>query len=188
MNTYTPEQLKEILHLHGKWLRDEPAGKRANLYSANLYGADLTRANLTRANLCGANLTDANLSSANLAYANLSSANLYGADLCGANLSYANLSCADLRGANLTDIHSIWGTIGNMAEIKSIQVDTWPVTYTSTHMQIGCQLHKLSDWWAFDDEQIGCMDSKALAFWRTWKPMLQTIIAASPATPTERAE
>ena len=152
MPTYTPEQLKEILHLHGKWLRDEPAGKRANLADANL----------TYANLTDANLTDANLTRANLTYA---------------NLAYANLAYA-----NLTNVRSFWGTIGNMAEIKSIQVDTWPVTYTATHMQIGCQLHPLSDWWAFDDEQIGDMDRKALGWWAKAKPVLRAWIESYPAT------
>ena len=168
MNTYTPEQLREILDQHAKWLRNEPTGQCANLSYANL-----TDANLTDANLTDANLTDANLSYANLSYANL----------VHANLSYANLSYA-----NLTNIRALWGTVGNMAEIKSIQVDTWPVAYTATHMQIGCQLHKLSDWWVFDEEQIGSMDDEALRWWHTWKPILQTIIATSPATPTERAE
>ena len=83
--------------------------------------------------------------------------------------------------ANLTNIRSLWGTVGNMAEVKSMQVDTWPVTYTSTHMQIGCQLHPLSDWWAFDDEQIGGMDSKALRWWAKAKPMLRAWIEAYPA-------
>ena len=168
MSTYTPEQLREILNLHAKWLRNDPAGQRANLTDANLTRADLRGANLTDADLRGANLTDANLTDA---------------DLRGAILTCAILTCATLTG-----VRSLWGTVGNTAEVKSIQVDTWPVTYTATHMQIGCQLHKLSDWWAFDDEQIGCMDSKALNFWRTWKPILQTIIAASPATPTEHTE
>ena len=152
MSTYTPEQLREILNLHAKWLRNDPAGQRANLRGANLTGADLTRANLTRANLTRADLADANLADANL------------------------------TDANLTNVRSFWGTIGNMAEIKSIQVDTWPVTYTATHMQIGCQLHPLSDWWAFDDEQIGDMDHKALDWWTKAKPMLRAWIESYPAT------
>lgn len=153
MTTHTPEQLKEILHLHGKWLRNEPNGQRADLSYANLTDAILTDVNLTRADLRGAILRG-----------------------------------AILTDASLTDVRSLWGTVGNMAEIKSIQVGTWPVTYTATHMQIGCQLHPLSDWWAFDDEQIGRMDPRALKWWAVWKPILQTIIATSPAVPTERAE
>ena len=158
MTTYTPEQLKEIIDLHGKWLRDEEGGKRADLRYAILTDAILTDANLRGADLRYAILTDA--------------------DLRGANL----------RGAILIDIRSLWGTIGNMAEIKSIQADTWPVTYTATHMQIGCQLHPLGDWWAFDDKQIGGMDSNALEWWRAWKPLLQAITTATPAVPTERVE
>ena len=166
MSTYTPEQLREILDLHAKWLRNDPTGQRANLSDANL-----THANLYGANLYGASLTNASLYGANLRNANLTHANLTNASLYGANLT----------GANLSDARSLWGAIGNMAEVKSIQADTWPVTYTATHMQIGCQLHPLSDWWAFDDEQIGHMDPEALTWWTKAKPMLRAWIEAYPA-------
>ena len=111
---------------------------------------------------------------ANLSYANLSRANLSYANLTGANLSYANLS----------EIRSLWGASGNCSDIKAIQCDTWPVTYTATHMQIGCQFHTLKEWWKFSDEEISLMDSQALAWWKVWKPILSKIIKASPAEPT----
>ncbi|MGB6115674.1 MAG: hypothetical protein WBF97_11385, partial [Comamonas sp.] len=57
------------------------------------------------------------------------------------------------------------------------------VTYTATHMQIGCQLHALERWWGFSDEQISRMDARALEWWGRWKPVLQQIIAMSPAEP-----
>jgi hypothetical protein len=41
------ERLKEILESHGKWLKDEGGGERANLCGANLRGADLCEANLS---------------------------------------------------------------------------------------------------------------------------------------------
>lgn len=106
-----------------------------------------------------------------------------GANLSDAYLSGANLSDAYLRGANLSELSSIWGLTGNLREVKAIQADIWPVTYTATHMQIGCQLHALTEWWAFNDEDISRMDSKALAWWSVWKPILQQIIEASPAVP-----
>lgn len=113
----------------------------------------------------------------------LRDAYLGGANLRGANLGGADLGGANLRGAYLGDLTSIWRTSGNLREIKAIQCDTWPVAYTATHMQIGCQLHKLERWWSFTDEQIGRMDSSALAWWRQWKPILQQIVAMSPAVP-----
>lgn len=100
-----------------------------------------------------------------------------------ANLAGANLARANLGGANLGDLSGIWGTSGNLREIKAIQCDTWPVTYTATHMQIGCQFHELERWWSFTDEQIGRMDSSALAWWSKWKPVLHTIVTMSPAVP-----
>lgn len=103
------------------------------------------------------------------------------ADLRGADLRGADLGSADLRDADLGSVSSLWGASGNLREVKSMQCDHWPVTYTATHMQIGCQLHALSDWWAFDDESISNMDRSALVWWRKWKPLLHSIIEASPA-------
>ena len=75
------------------------------------------------------------------------------------------------------------GASGNCHQVKAVQVDIWPVTYTADHMQIGCQLHLITEWWAFTDAEISRMDSQASAWWAIWKPILQTIIAASPAVP-----
>jgi Pentapeptide repeats (8 copies) len=98
----TPGQLAEILNAHGKWLRGEVNGLRANLRSADLSSADLSLANLSSANLSLANLSSANLRSANLRSANLRSADLRSANLSSANLSLANLSSANLRSADLS--------------------------------------------------------------------------------------
>jgi len=126
MRQYTIEELKQILEMHVKWLKNESGGIRADLSGANLSRADLSGANLSRAILSGANLSIADLSEANLprailsradlssailssadlssailSRADLSGTNLSGANLSGANLSRANLSRADLSGANL---------------------------------------------------------------------------------------
>nr|WP_276323654.1 pentapeptide repeat-containing protein [Achromobacter xylosoxidans] len=141
------------------------------------------RAYLGDANLGGAYLGGANLGGANLRGAYLGDANLGGAYLGGANLRGAYLGDANLRGADLGELRSIWGASGNLRELKAVQCDTWPVTYTATHMQIGCQFHTLEAWWSFTDEQIALMDSSALAWWQKWKPVLHTIVTMSPAVP-----
>ena len=145
--------ISQIIEQHALWLdTDGKEGSRANLTHANLARVNLTHANLTRANLYGANLIRANLTHA--------------------NLTHANLDCATLDGAS-----------GNLNNLKSVFCDTYPVTYTAEVMQIGCQCHKLEDWWSFDDARIIEMEGKtALKWWRTWKPILQQIIATSPAT------
>ena len=90
------EKLQEIIKSHGRWLRNEEGGERANLRDAYLSGA-----NLRGANLRGANLRDAYLSGAYLSGANLRGADLRDADLSDAYLRDANLSDANLRGADL---------------------------------------------------------------------------------------
>ena len=137
----------------------------ANLTGADLRGADLTEADLSRADLTGANLTGANLRSANLRWAYLTGAIMTGADLRG----------ADLRGAT-----------GLNHWIKCIQVEDWPITYTSEVIQIGCQRHAIEEWRAFSDLEISEMDkSKALKFWKKWKATIFQIIEMSPARPTK---
>ena len=105
-----------------------------------------------------------------------------------ANLTHANLTCVKLPHANLTRAN-LYGVSGNLNNLKSVFCDTYPVTYTAEVMQIGCQCHKLEDWWSFDDARIIEMEGKtALKWWRTWKPILQQIIATSPANATGYVE
>ena len=85
------KKLQEIIKSHGRWLRNEEGGERADLSGADLRGADLSSANLR-----GADLRSADLSGADLSSADLSSADLRGADLSGADLRSANLRSANL--------------------------------------------------------------------------------------------
>ena len=185
MKPMTKSDLDEILASHKRWLDSSTSGERANLievnlskadlYEANLSKADLYGANLYGANLYGANLYGANLIEVNLFRANLIRANLYKANLYGANLSKANLSKANLYKANL------WGCRGNNIHIKSIHCDIYDVAYTDSMLQIGCERHAINDWWTFSDDRISRMDRRALAWWKSWKPILQKIIKCSPA-------
>nr|DAF99199.1 MAG TPA: pentapeptide repeat family protein [Podoviridae sp. ctW0z17] len=50
------EKLQEIIKSHGRWLRNEEGGERANLSDADLSGADLSDAYLSGADLRGAYL------------------------------------------------------------------------------------------------------------------------------------
>ena len=98
-----------------------------------------------------------------------------GADLTLADLRWAYLTGADLRGAT-----------GLNHWIKCIQVEDWPITYTSEVIQIGCQRHAIEEWRAFSDLEISEMDkSKALKFWKKWKATIFQIIEMSPARPTK---
>jgi hypothetical protein len=137
-------ELKDILDKHGKYLRNEVGGERADLS-----GANLSDANLSGADLRYANLSDANLSGADLRYANLSDANLSDANLRYANLSGANLSGANLSGANLV--------------IFQFQKHVAYFTLEGT-LRIGCECMSIADWsnmfteiglkHGYNDEQI----------------------------------
>lgn len=89
----TQEKLKEIIASHGKWLRGENGGEKADLSNVDLSFTDLRCADLRCADL---SFTD-------LRCANLSGANLCGADLCGADLSNSSLRATDFRHTNLSN-------------------------------------------------------------------------------------
>ena len=151
----TKQELDKVLDLHKKWLAGEVGGKSAILRGANLRGA--------------------NLIGANLSYADLRGANLRGADLRYADLSYAELRGANLRGANLRC------AIGNGKEIKSLQITNFTVTYTHDQLAIGCEQHKISDWWKFSDERVLSFDDFTLEDWKRGRKLLIAIIKAYPA-------
>ena len=115
--------------------------------------------------------------------ADLRWANLEGADLTGANLEGANLTGANLEGADLENVH-LWNCIGNMEEVKSLQLDRYCITYTSEVLQIGCEKHTIQEWKEFDEEHINRMDIEAYVWWVKWKDFIMTAIEMAPATPT----
>ena len=43
-------------------------------------------------------------------------------------------------------------------------------------MCIGCEQHRIKDWFSFGDDRISQMDSNALEWWKKWKPILKSII------------
>ena len=147
----------------------------------------------TGASLDGANLTGANLTGANLTVANLNGANLYGANLYGANLTWASLDGANLTGASLDgaslDGASLDGVNGINDWIKNIQIEQYPISYTSDVIQIGCQRHTHAEWREFDDAAILNMDGRvALKWWRKYKDWLFQTIELCPAKPTKSDE
>jgi len=84
--------------------------------------------------------------------------------LIGADLSGAYLIGADLRGEKLDK------------QPFMIQGLEWDVMITKQHMRIGCEFHKIEEWWAFDNKQILDMAGKeALVFWKTNKPILKKL-------------
>ena len=52
----------------------------------------------------------------------------------------------------------------------------WDVMITKQQMKIGCEFHKVEDWWKFDNKRILEMARKdALVFWKTNKPILKKL-------------
>ena len=140
-------------------------------------GVSLNGANLNWANLDGANLNRANLIGSSLDGVSLYGSSLYRASLDGASLDGANLNRANLNG--VTGINDY---------IKCIQIETYPINYTSDVIQIGCQQHTVEEWRDFSDAEIQGMDGlQALEWWHKWKDWLFQTIELAPAKPTQEA-
>ena len=76
----------------------------------------------------------------------------------------------------------LWAVTGNGREIKSLQTGIYPVAYTNSKLQIGCEQHDIESWFQFDDKRILTMDGKkALTFWRKWRPILAQILEIETA-------
>ena len=96
-----------------------------------------------------------------------------GANLARANLAGAYLARANLAGANWTN-----GAAITRAPLQLFGLD-YPVTIVDAHMQIGCELHSLAEWEAFDDERISRMDGKRAR--RFWDAHRDTLLALARA-------
>jgi uncharacterized protein YjbI with pentapeptide repeats len=142
----------------------------ANLSHTSLSGADLSGADLRYVDLSGADLREADLSHTNLMYASLSGANLRDADLSHAILSHTTLSHANLRDTDLSYANL------SCADLRVVQTDIWTCYVQKEHIRISCQVFTVDEWIEFSDEEISKMDSKALAWWKIWKPILLSIV------------
>jgi len=69
--------------------------------------------------------------------------------------------------------------IGNGREIKSMQLGTYNITFTSKVLQIGCENFEISEWRKFSDSRITGMDAGALEWWNKWKDFIFKAIELS---------
>ena len=140
--------------------------RNANMSGANMRNADMNGADMNGANMSYADMNGANMSYANMSYANMRNANMSGADMNGANMSGANMNYADMSRADM------WNTIGNMAELRSFQLETYCVCFSKDTMQIGCERFLIEEWRSFDDATINSMGFEALTFWKKWRDFI----------------
>ena len=181
MKTVTEEELKEALRLHELWNKCDSRGVIAKFRNVNLHEVDFSRCMLAHLTITNSILTDAQLVESSYIAANFTDSNLQ-----GANCNSSSFIGAILTGVNLTNV-SLWNTIGNGEEIKSLQLEGWPIAYTAENLQIGCENHKINDWWEFSDCEISEMDDDdddALEWWYKYKDHIRKTIELSPATPT----
>ena len=109
----TVEQIAEIIESHGKWLRGEEGGKRADFSFKDCRGANFVDANCRGANFEGANCRGANCRGANFEGANCRGANFVGANLIGANFEGARIWSTNLSETNLDGRWVVVAQIGS---------------------------------------------------------------------------
>jgi len=110
--------------------------------------------------------------------------------VCGnARVSGNAWVCGNARVSGNAEVRGNAVVSGNAVvtiKIKNLIGFDYNITILDKHIQIGCELHTFDDWFSFSDKRILEMDGKrALKFWKTWKPILQTMTADQPANNTE---
>ena len=164
----TQKKLDTVAVQHAAWLKNSTKGTYASFTSQDFTGLnfdkmDFTRANFTRCLFLRCDMKETNFSSAVLLNSNFIDASLTNAIFTGANLE---------------------GVVGNTREIKSLQIVRFPITYTSTTVQIGCKQCTIEN---IDDEFnkiIESLGGKHSSTWDKYKQYLETLLQISPATKT----
>ena len=119
---------------------------------------------------------------------NLRGIDLRGIDLRGVDLRGANLNGIDLSGVNLNGV-DLRFAVGNMSQVKSIFICTYPIIYTSEIMHIGWEGHTFEEWWSFTDERIDRMhEGGLLKWWHLNKDFIRSTVERFPATATNYKE
>lgn len=163
MNSQHHEILKVSVRDWNVW-RQKNLDIKPDLMEANLREADLMEANLK-----GADLMEAYLKGADLRRANLRGADLRGADLNG----------VDLTGANLA------GALGNGKEVCSFTFPERTVTWTATHIFIGCHVKTIEEWFSSTDDELNAMSYVTWKQWRRWEPTIKALLKANPPVKTK---
>lgn len=94
---------------------------------------------------------------------------------------YCN-NCTDCNNCdNCTDCYSCdfvprWDKTA-ATSLHSISGLTWPVTFSETQMQIGCQSHTIEEWKGFSEEKIAEMEERAVELWEKYKDFIFSFIA-----------
>lgn len=165
--------------------------QRARLLNAQFERTYLARANFYKAGMQAAEFFNCDLTSSDMTDTELKETRFIDCDLKdvdfeGAICESTRFSGSDLRGANFkgVDLSScgFYGTIGNRKQIKNIHVcGEYPIAYTKTQLQIGCENHSITDWWDFNDPQIKGLGVGALDFWLANKDYIRMTIERYPA-------
>ncbi|MDA5192780.1 pentapeptide repeat-containing protein [Govanella unica] len=171
---------------------------RANFAYADLCATDFTGVDCTAADFTNVNATVSDFSLAKLTHAICTNANfrgscMPGADFCGADLNGANLNRtdlthasfvrADLTGTNFAETKWRDGVIINRRPLQLAGLE-FPVIIFDDHMEIGCELHSIGDWAAFDDRHIIRMGgARAIRFWHSHKYALLALAASDARGP-----
>ena len=91
----------------------------------------------------------------------------------GADLAGAYLAGADLAGAKISDSITI-----TRAPLQILGLP-YPILIFDQHMKIGCELHLIAEWTAFDNERISRMDgTRARRFWDRHKAAILALAAS----------
>jgi len=143
----------------------------------NLSCSDLSCCALYYSNFIVTNFTECDFRYSNFKYVNFALCNFTDCNLTGCDFSWCNFNHSIFKDTIITDAGDVINKIPT--QITGFK---WPVTIFEHHMKIGCEIHRISDWKAFDDKRINEMNLGALDFWKKNKQFLLSACAANGRT------
>jgi hypothetical protein len=168
--------IEEMICQHEEWCIDHSKGQRADFTGMDLSYTNFNDRDMRFAIFTNTILITTSFRNTDLRGAQFNGAVMWGVDLSGASLIEANLDGVDLRHCHME------GTTGNGVDIFSAHFSPWPVSWTKTHLQIGCQRYPIDTWWRYSDEAINNMHPHALSWWKKWKSVIQQLVIISRST------
>ncbi len=139
-----------------------------SLNNANLDNLDLSNLNFNDVFIINASFKNANLSEISSKNASFLDCDFSGASLYHCNFLNTELENSKFDNADLRDC------VGDMKNIFTIAIDTYVMSFTKTHLSLGCQTKTINEWRNLSSNDFEDEEQKWL--WDYYKDIMFQII------------
>ena len=133
----------------------------------NIWGGTIRGGTILGGNIWGGNIWGGTIDGGNIRGGTILGGTILGGNIWGGNIRGGTIRGGTIDGGTIRD--------GTTTSKDPIFISGLPysVTVTDAHILIGCALHTIAEWRAFNDRRILEMDGKdVLDFWRTNRDLI----------------